>query len=1012
MIPLGLSLKNFLSYGENAPSLDFRQFRLACLSGKNGHGKSALLDALIWALWGQCRVSSKVEVIRHGASEAMVEYEFEVDGVRYKIVRTVKRRKGGAVAGALYLHRYDSEENVFKRVEEGRNAQTMIERELLRMDYNSFLCSSFILQGKADEFMKRKPAERKEVLGKFLNLDRYDALSKRAREEFQRVKIEAEGVEREAAGLLEEIAQRGELEGLLKGSEAALGGLNIEVAKLEGSYEEIVRKAEFLKARLDEYGSRSRELKELVTVGERLSDRMAQLEAQIGNDSKIVEKSEEITAGFARYERKKSEVDAYSERLMSHSRVSKELERVKGLLKEEKSGLESELSGHKGRAAALAEVISQRKAVVERTKEIEEGYGEFLRTEAQEREMGARAGKALALKGRRVELDGKLNEVRVELEGRLRDSERNTEERLQKIGALSSVSARVEELEKEVRNLHEEQERSQSLRNELKSVGGELGVSRTRVDECRKRMDEDREKIALVKHDYDHPQCPLCESDLSLEAKEALIEKLERSLMRTEKELAGGEARVRELVKKEEELMRGVAAAEERLKGLSALMSELGEKRGVLADIAKSRRELEFLQERCEGLRGVLDRGDYGQELRSQIESVDGEIERLGYDEAIHKELKERLEQLRGFRSEKETLEAARKEIKSSSEELASIEGEVKRLGEVIEKGEFAEELRGRQTELEMELKGIGYDEDEYRAIKEELSELEAYLNQKQELERARSSLERSALERKNLERDMSEADERKKTLERQIAELSVVVEGGKGIQEEKSRVEGELNRLKGERDYRLKEVTKLQSRLERIGELDKRKKELASGLKELKREHSIYQQLQRAYGKNGIQAFIIESAVPDIEREANDILKRLTDGTMSLRLELVEPTQKGGVKETLQIKIGDSAGTRNYETYSGGEAFRIDFALRVAISKFIANSSGAELRTLVIDEGFGTQDRDGLEQFVQVIDSIKDDFEKILVITHVDELKDRFPVRIEVTKEYGTGSTFSTIYN
>jgi len=73
MIPLGLSLKNFLSYGENAPSLDFRQFRLACLSGKNGHGKSALLDALIWALWGQCRVSSKVEVIRHGASEALVE---------------------------------------------------------------------------------------------------------------------------------------------------------------------------------------------------------------------------------------------------------------------------------------------------------------------------------------------------------------------------------------------------------------------------------------------------------------------------------------------------------------------------------------------------------------------------------------------------------------------------------------------------------------------------------------------------------------------------------------------------------------------------------------------------------------------------------------------------------------------------------------------------------------------------------------------------------------------------
>ncbi|MBA7588863.1 hypothetical protein ES708_30933 [subsurface metagenome] len=55
MIPVKLDLKNFLSYGEEVPPLDFTQFHVACLSGANGQGKSALLDALTWSIWGEGR---------------------------------------------------------------------------------------------------------------------------------------------------------------------------------------------------------------------------------------------------------------------------------------------------------------------------------------------------------------------------------------------------------------------------------------------------------------------------------------------------------------------------------------------------------------------------------------------------------------------------------------------------------------------------------------------------------------------------------------------------------------------------------------------------------------------------------------------------------------------------------------------------------------------------------------------------------------------------------------------
>ncbi|MFU8772062.1 MAG: SbcC/MukB-like Walker B domain-containing protein, partial [Anaerolineales bacterium] len=103
--------------------------------------------------------------------------------------------------------------------------------------------------------------------------------------------------------------------------------------------------------------------------------------------------------------------------------------------------------------------------------------------------------------------------------------------------------------------------------------------------------------------------------------------------------------------------------------------------------------------------------------------------------------------------------------------------------------------------------------------------------------------------------------------------------------------------------------------------------------------------------------------------------------------------------RETLEIAISDSAGTRDYDLYSGGEAFRVNFAIRLALSEVLAKRAGARLQTLVIDEGFGSQDAIGRQRLIEAINMVREDFAKILVITHIDELKDAFPVRIEVEK-------------
>ena len=124
----------------------------------------------------------------------------------------------------------------------------------------------------------------------------------------------------------------------------------------------------------------------------------------------------------------------------------------------------------------------------------------------------------------------------------------------------------------------------------------------------------------------------------------------------------------------------------------------------------------------------------------------------------------------------------------------------------------------------------------------------------------------------------------------------------------------------------------------------------------------------------------------------------------MNVRFETQRATQSGSVSETLELRINDEIGERAYEMFSGGEAFRINFAVRIALSKLLAHRAGARLQTIFIDEGFGTQDAQGREALVEAINTVNKDFERIIVITHIDELKDAFPARIEIEKT-STGS-------
>ena len=215
---------------------------------------------------------------------------------------------------------------------------------------------------------------------------------------------------------------------------------------------------------------------------------------------------------------------------------------------------------------------------------------------------------------------------------------------------------------------------------------------------------------------------------------------------------------------------------------------------------------------------------------------------------------------------------------------------------------------------------------------------------------------------------------------------------------------QSEKNKLLNEEGSLLQELKEIEKAKLELSALDNERKNLAF-------ESSIYTELAITFGKGGVQALLIEAAIPRLEDEANELLHRMSDGKMSIRLETQKQRKSAStssdVAETLEIIVADELGTRSYEMFSGGERFRVDFAIRIALSKLLAWRSGAPLPTLFIDEGFGTQDTDGRDRIIEVLKAIEDQFECILVITHLDSIKEAFPLRIEVRRT-AEGSTFS----
>ena len=351
-------------------------------------------------------------------------------------------------------------------------------------------------------------------------------------------------------------------------------------------------------------------------------------------------------------------------------------------------------------------------------------------------------------------------------------------------------------------------------------------------------------------------------------------------------------------------------------------------------------------------------------------------------------------------------LDSKKEEQRKSQQELetwkANGQRQLEKIKKTLHTNAYATEARQELAVIDEDLKKLGYDAAAHEAVRRSEQEGRSSQEKLLQLEQAKAALVPLEREIKTLE----------KTIDKNEVHLTGLIdeyrEAEKKLQEESAnlpeitRMEREYYEIQEQMNQAINDVGYTRNQ---VDVLDKQREQKAARLEEkqsLIGEIANLKILERAFGKDGIPALLIEQALPEIESHANDILDRLSSGEMSVKFETqreFKDKKRDDRRETLDILIRDSAGERAYELFSGGEAFRVNFAIRLALSRVLAQRAGARLQTLVIDEGFGSQDADGRQRLIEAINLVRADFAKVLVITHLEELKDAFSARIEVTK-------------
>ncbi len=158
---------------------------------------------------------------------------------------------------------------------------------------------------------------------------------------------------------------------------------------------------------------------------------------------------------------------------------------------------------------------------------------------------------------------------------------------------------------------------------------------------------------------------------------------------------------------------------------------------------------------------------------------------------------------------------------------------------------------------------------------------------------------------------------------------------------------------------------------------------------------------LERALGRDGIQALEIDAAGPEVAEITNELLAACYGARFSLRLETLreKKTKAGEYSEAFDVRVFDRGIERQVEALSGGEKVVVGEALGLAIAIFQARRSGSKIETIFRDETAGALDPDNGEAYIQMLKKARlvGGFHQLIFVAHQTDLVAMADVRVHV---------------
>jgi DNA repair protein SbcC/Rad50 len=1001
MIPLQLSLKNFLSY--SSASLDFTGLHTACICGANGAGKSSLLEGITWAIWGECRAVSEDDAISNGAMDVRVDFTFEMHGETCRIIRTRQRDGNGGLEFQIQTSGGQFRTLTQKGI---RSTQALID-DYLKIDYETFINSAYLRQGKADEFMRKKPAERKQILADLLKLDRYEQLADRAKESAKQFKLQVEVL---TENLAQDQIQLAQIDGITQQRDQVKVQLDrlqqlqvVEEQELEG-FKTIARQRETWQQQLAWEQKRDRELIQLAA--------QIQADLQLVNIDKnrldgLLIRSDEISIAYQVYLGLQQQIEVLDRQFNAHQQSQIEQQKLQQQLDRQTQELQLMLGQSQAQLALIGRQERELVEVLATAGDVTKGIAQLQVCRQQLLELDRLQIAVLPLQQERVMLESNIDRQTAKIQAKLnelvlreRQVQNKTTEHSQLVDQLNLLDIQLTELDRKKVYQKRVEEKGLTKKEKIQRLDAD-------IRNYQRQLAELEHKLELL--ETPDASCPLCDRPLDeshwehvLTSAKAERENIEQQISATQEEHSRYVREREDLLTEYKQLNRELAVCEnlrEQRGKLQAQLDSIAELEVNLQEIATEKLQIEL----------AIESKSYASELQSQLQELIIKISATNYSEQSHALARGDVDKLRWVEIKQEKIQDADRKQQQLIEQKKQLEIEIIKIEEQIGSWQTNSDLSIELQAVERQIEELGYDRNYHQQVATDLRQSQSIQLQYQEVQQAKKTqpqlIERIKLLQIN---EIQNATDRQKSnleIDRINLEIAKIPDNDERI----LAAEQQLAERRHQLDNHLSILGSLEQQLTQLLNIKEQLRSQQQQLDTYKQQQKIYDELGKAFGKNGIQALVIENILPQLEAESNQILSKLSNNQFHVQFITQKATKSSRTKkasiksakfiDTLDIVIGDANGTRAYETYSGGEAFRIDFSIRLALAKLLSQRAGTPLKMLIVDEGFGTQDREGCDRLISAINAISSDFACILTVTHMPQFREAFQTRIEVHK-------------